>query len=94
MGSFFQPAKLRQFDMKPRYYSEEKERIEELKQRIGQDAAEGEERADRIRDVYERKRARRTKPKNKILSNSRLLVYVALVLLLVMMISNTRFLLF
>ena len=94
MGSFFQPPKLRQFNVKTRYYSEEKERAEELKQRIGQDAAESEERADRIREIYERKRARRTKPKNKILTNTRLLVYVAIVLLLVMMISNTRFLLF
>jgi len=94
MGSFFKPPQLRQFDMKTRYYSEEKERMEELKRRVGQDAAEGEERADRIRESYERRRSRRLKPKNKMLSGTRIFVYVALVILLIMMISNTKFLLF
>ena len=94
MGSFFQPPKLRQFDIKTRYYDEEKERADELKRRIGEDAAEGEERSERIRDAFERRRARRIKPKNKILTSTRVFVYIALVILLVMIISNTRFLLF
>ena len=89
MGSFFQPAKLRQYDMKARYYNEEKERVDELKRRIGVDAAEGEERSERIRDAFERRRSIRNKPRNKVLSGTRVLVYVALVILLVMIISNT-----
>jgi hypothetical protein len=94
MGSFFQPRNLRQYDLRTRYYDEEKERMDELRRRVGEDAAEGEERSERIREAYERKRSRRTKPKNKILSGTRILVYIALVILLVMMISNTKFLLF
>ena len=93
MGSFFNPPKLRQFEMKTRYYSEEKERAEELRRRVGKDEAEGEERSERIREAYQRKRSMRKKP-NKLLSGSRILIYALLVLLLVMMISNTRFLLF
>ena len=94
MGSFFQAPKLRRFDIRTRYYDEEKERAEELKRRVGDDAASEEERIERIREAYERKRSRRTKPKNKTLSGTRIMVYVALIILLVMMISNTRFLLF
>ncbi|MDR0438282.1 MAG: hypothetical protein LBH22_08300 [Bacteroidales bacterium] len=93
MGSFFNPPKLRKYDMKPRYYSEEKERIDELKRRVGEEAAEGEERSERIKEAFERKRSRRRKP-NKLLSGSRVLIYLLLVVLLVMLISNTRFLLF
>jgi hypothetical protein len=93
MGSFFNPPKLRQFDMKTRYYSEEKERIDELKRRVGETAAEEDERSERIRDAFERRRSKKKKP-NKLLSTSRVLIYALLVLLLIMMISNTRFLLF
>jgi hypothetical protein len=94
MGIFSQPRKLRQFDVKPRYYSEEKERLDELKRRVGEDVAEEEERAERIHTAFERRRERRIKPKNKMLTGTRLLIYVFLVILLVMMISNTKFLLF
>jgi hypothetical protein len=93
MPSFFNPPKLRQFDMKTRYYSEEKERMEELKRRVGKEAAEEEERSERIRDAYSRRRAMKRKP-NKTLSTSRILIYALLVLLLIMMISNAKFLLF
>jgi len=94
MGSFFQPRNLRQFNLKTRYYDEEKERMNELKHQVGKDVAEGEERSERIREAFERRRSRRTKPKNKMLSGTRIFVYIALVILLVMMISNTKFLLF
>ncbi|MDR1951234.1 MAG: hypothetical protein LBP96_03280 [Bacteroidales bacterium] len=79
--------------MKTRYYSEDRERIDELKRRVGEDAAEGEERSERIRGAFERRRSMRRKPR-KALSTSRLLIYALLVILLVAMISNTRFLLF
>jgi hypothetical protein len=94
MGSFFQPQKVRQFDMKPRYYSEEKERIDELKRRVGEVEAEEEERSERIRNAFERRRSLRTKTRNKTLSRTRLFVYIAFIILLIVMISNARFLLF
>ena len=93
MRSFFTPPKVRQFNLKPCYYSEEKERIEELKRRIGADAAEEEERSDRMRQAFNRRRTRGSKP-NKLLTGSRLLVYALLLVMLVMMLSNARFLLF
>ena len=90
MGSFFRPPKLRQFDMKPRYYNEEKERADELKRRIGQEAAEGEERSDRIRESFERGRTRRANPKNKTLSPARIFVFAILIILFIMIVTGTR----
>ena len=93
MRSFFNPPKPRQFNMKTRYYSEEKERMEELRRRVGKEVAEEEERSERIRQAFSQRRTRRAKP-NKLLTGSRLLIYVFMVVLLVMLISNARFLLF
>jgi len=91
--SFFNPPKPRQFNLKTRYYSEEKERIEELKRRVGKETAEEEERSERIRQAFSQRRTRKTSP-NKLLSGSRLLIYALMVILLVMLISNAKFLLF
>ena len=90
MGSFFKQPELRQFSMKPRYYSEEKERMEELKRRIGEDAVEEEERADRIRESFERRRTRRANPRNKILSPTRVFVFAILIILFIMIVTGTR----
>jgi hypothetical protein len=94
MRSFFTPNKPRQFDPKPRYYSEEKERIDELKRRIGENAADEELRSERMREAFARKRMRRVKPNNKLLSGSKILMYVFLVILLIILVNNVRFLLF
>jgi hypothetical protein len=94
MRSFFSPQKIRQFNLKTRYYSEEKERVEELKRRIGEVQASDEVREERIREAYARKRPRRNKPNNKLLHGSKLLIYIFLVLLLVLLISNVKWLLF
>jgi len=90
MGSFFKQPELRQFSMKPRYYSEEKERIEELKRRVGEDAAEEEERTERIRESFERRRLRKATPRNKVLSPTRVFVFAILVILFIMIVTGTR----
>lgn len=94
MPSFFNLSKPRQFDFKTRYYSEEKERIEELKRRIGEDDASGEERSERIRQAFNRSRPTRNKANNKLLTGSKLLMYAFLVVLLVLLINNARLLVF
>ncbi len=94
MRSFFTIHKPRSFDLKTRYYSEEKERIEELKRRIGADAADEEHREERMREEFQRKRPSRNKANNKLLSGSKILLYAFLVILLIMLISSVRWLLY
>ena len=88
--SFFTQNQPRQFQMNPRYYSEEKERIEELKRRIGEEGAEEEQRTERIRDAFDRRRPSRNQPHNKVLSGTRIIIYVLVIIALVLFISNPR----
>ncbi|MCL2414274.1 MAG: hypothetical protein FWC94_03370 [Bacteroidales bacterium] len=90
MGNFFKQPELRQFSMKPRYYSEEKERMEELKRRVGDDAADEEERTERIRESFERRRTRKANPRNKVLSPTRVFVFAILIILFIMIVTGTR----
>jgi len=90
MGNFFKQPELRQFSMKPRYYSEEKERMEELKRRVGDDVADEEERTERIRESFERRRTRKANPRNKVLSPTRVFVFAILIILFIMIVTGTR----
>jgi len=90
MGSFFKQPELRQFSMKPRYYNAEKERMEELKRRVGEGAADEEERSERMRESFERRRSRMIKPRNKTLSRTRVYVFAILIILFIMMVTGTR----
>lgn len=87
LPSFFQQPKHRQFNVKPRYYDPEKERIEELKKRYDPSVSE-EEKLEaakaRIRESFQRdpKKAKGT------LSTKRLFIYLAVLALLLLWILS------
>lgn len=101
LPSFFQTRPKRTFDYKPRFYNEEKERIEALKQKYAQQAgSEAEASAEsadgatpyaridreaRMRQEFERQRPVR-KTKG-LLSRRAFLVAVALVVILLFVVS-------
>lgn len=64
--------------------------MEELKRRVGEDAANEEERSERIREAFERRRTRKANPRNKVLSPTRVFVFAILVVLFIMIITGTR----
>jgi len=93
MAGFFQLHKPRQFDYKPLYYSEQKERIDELKRKLGEDAASEEARADRMREAFELRRPN-TRKRKGLLKQSRLLIYILLLAVLIMLITNVSWLVY
>ena len=95
LPSFFQTRPKRTFDYKPRFYNEEKERIEALKQKYAAEASAESaagatpyaaiDREARMRQEFERQRpVRKTKG---LLSRRAFLVAVALVVILLFVVS-------
>ncbi len=81
LPGFFPKPKHRQFDIHPRYYDPEKERLENLKKKYATETPEEEKLAEakvRIRESFQRGQ---TQPKG-LLSNKRLLIYAVLLLAL------------
>ncbi len=84
MASFFNIKSHKRFDYKPRFYSEEKERIEDLKKRINEQELSDSEREKRIREAFHSNRP--ILKKKGTLSYKWLLIYLFILILLLLFI--------
>ncbi len=81
LPNFFPQPKHRQFDIHPRYYDPEKERLDNLKKKYETQTPEDEKLAEakiRIRESFQREQKR---PKG-LLSNRKLLIYLVILMAL------------
>lgn len=81
MPNFFPTPKHRQFNINPRYYDPEKERLEQLKKKYTAETPQDEQLAEakaRIRESFQRS----AKQPKGLLSSRRLLIYLVLLLAL------------
>ncbi|MDR2512099.1 MAG: hypothetical protein LBC89_06585 [Bacteroidales bacterium] len=89
----FQKKTHRRYSYKPVFYDEQKERIAELEAKLGAEEADSEKREERIRMAFRRNRPN-PKEKRGVMKPMRLILYVCLVILLMMMVLNVKWLLF
>lgn len=75
LPDFFPKPKHRRFDIHPRYYDPEKERLENLKKKYDTSSPEEEKLAEAKLRIHESFRRDHKQPKG-LLSNKRLLIYV------------------
>ncbi|GHS88577.1 hypothetical protein FACS1894201_10050 [Bacteroidia bacterium] len=87
----FYTKRPRQFNYKPRYYDAEKERSEELKRLVGEVQASDEERIVRMQQAFARKHPLKKKRKG-LLQGRRFIMYIVLVGLLIIIISQSNWL--
>ncbi len=81
LPNFFPTPKHRQFNINPRYYDPEKERLEQLKKKYAAETPQDEQLAEakvRIRESFQRN----TKQTKGLLSSRRLMIYLVLLLAL------------
>lgn len=79
LPNFFPTPKHRQFDIHPRYYDPEKERLDNLKKKYDTQTPEEEKLAEakvRIHESFQRS----TKPAKGLLSTRRLLIYLVILM--------------
>ncbi|MEG1499240.1 MAG: hypothetical protein RRX93_07570 [Bacteroidales bacterium] len=83
----FQVKKPKRFEYKPRYYDQEKERIEKLKQKYAQTEDNEEDLATIKARLSEDLRSQRPNRKTSgLLSSTKLLIYLALIALLLFLV--------
>lgn len=81
LPNFFPTPKHRQFNINPRYYDPEKERLEQLKKKYAAETPQDEQLAEakvRIRESFQRN----SKQTKGLLSSRRLMIYLVLLLAL------------
>ena len=83
LPNFFQTPKHRQFNVKPRYYDPEKERIENLKKKYDPSTTEEEKLAEAKIRIHEAFQSSPEKPKG-LLTTKKLLIYLAVLVLLLL----------
>ncbi len=86
MPKFFDLKKPKQFKYEPRYYSEEKERIDNLKRRIDE-APEDFERHERMKVEFAAQRPNTLRRKG-LLTGRRLIIFIVVVILLLLWIMK------
>lgn len=89
MPNIFQTRKPKSFNYKPRFYSEEKERMDELRRRVEASGDEGAdlERRERMRQELKAQRPN-LRSRKGLLSRTRLLVFLVLLLTLILILSK------